>query len=179
MTNKNDGINRPLQQDNKMKCEDKMKKYAVYRIKDICNKTIYIGFSGTAMHRAADHIDNQKWQHEMASMDFEFYDTKIDAECSEILAIKRYRPKYNSTYNNDEPVKKAVNRHAKLIINQMKKWIENANTFRTPWNWDRMGEIERLKYEQNILKNKNEEWEKIMTQADAALKWIEWSEATS
>lgn len=73
-----------------------MKKYAVYRIKNIEGKSIYIGISGTVMRRAADHIENQKWQDEMASIDVEFFDNKIDAEMSEIIAIKRYRPKYNS-----------------------------------------------------------------------------------
>lgn len=177
MTNKNDGINRPPQQNNKMKCEDKMKKYAVYRIKDASNKTIYIGFSGSAMLRAANHIDNQKWQNEMSSMDFEFFDTKVDAECSEILAIKRYRPKYNTTYNNDEPVRKAVERHAKLVFNQMQKWMNNAETFTLPWGWDRMNEVERLKYETKILKEKKKEGYSLLTQANAALKWIKWCEA--
>lgn len=154
-----------------------MKKYAVYRIKDASNKTIYIGFSGTAMRRAADHIDNQKWQHEMSSMDFEFFDTKLDAECSEILAIKRYRPKYNTTYNNDEPVKKAVDRHAKLVINQMQKWIDNSGTFKLPWNWDRMDEVERLEYEAYMIRKSNEEGDDLLTQANAALKWLKWCEA--
>lgn len=151
-----------------------MKKYAVYKIKNDCNKIIYIGFSGSAMLRAANHIDNQKWQHEMSSMDFEFFDTKIDAECSEILAIKRYRPKYNVTYNNDEPVRKAVQRHIKTILREAQKWKETVLNFKPPWGWDNMDTMEKHHYKMKWHDSNAAKAEEILANGDSALRWLDW-----
>ena len=150
-----------------------MKKYAVYKIKNDCNKIIYIGFSGSAMLRAANHIDNQKWQHEMSSMDFEFFDTKIDAECSEILAIKRYRPKYNVTYNNDEPVRRAVDRHIKRVVREAQKFMKSAS-FSPPWGWQFMDEIEKLEYENRWHEERSIKADEILANSESALRWKKW-----
>lgn len=84
------------------------KKYALYRLKDHSNKTIYIGISGSPLRRLADHFDNMDWSHELSSIDIEYFDTRLHAEFAELIAVKYNRPKYNGTYNNDTPLVESI-----------------------------------------------------------------------
>lgn len=156
--------------------EDDMKKYAVYRIKNIEGKSIYIGISGTVMRRAADHIENQKWQDEMASIDVEFFDNKMDAEMSEIIAIKRYRPKYNSTYNNDEPVKSAVKKNIDCIIRECQEFSEN-NRMPIPhsWRYRTPSDEEVDKHMIDYTSKRLRKAQKLNAKLQDAQKWWDWA----
>ena len=156
--------------------EDDMKKYALYRIKNIEGKSIYIGISGTVMRRAADHIENQKWQDEMASIDVEFFDNKMDAEMSEIIAVKRYRPKYNGTYNNDEPAKSAVKKRIRCLRQEAEDFIKNNHIpMKQHWRIWKPSEEELLRHKSAYMAKRIRKADKMIAQLEDAQKWWDWA----
>jgi predicted GIY-YIG superfamily endonuclease len=153
------------------------KKYALYRIKNDEGKSIYIGISGTAMRRVADHIDNKKWQSEISSIDVEYFDNKIDAEMSEILAVKRYRPKYNGTYNNSEPAKSAVKKKIMCYQREAEEFVKNSDHIPTKQHWRiwKPSEEELLKHKTEFMEKRGRKAVRLLSQLEDCQKWWEWA----
>lgn len=71
----------------------------LYRIYGHDDSLLYIGISGNPGRRFKEHQGNQPWWGEASNASFEHFETRLEAEQAEPLAIQSEFPKYNKVHN--------------------------------------------------------------------------------
>ncbi|GGV45971.1 GntR family transcriptional regulator [Streptomyces spectabilis] len=72
---------------------------ALYRLYDVDDRLLYVGISGAPKMRMKAHAADKPWWPEVATRDFEWFDTREQAAEAEVEAIRQQQPLHNHTHN--------------------------------------------------------------------------------
>ncbi|WP_372344689.1 GntR family transcriptional regulator [Streptomyces sp. KL116D] len=72
---------------------------ALYRLYDEDDRLLYVGISSEPKKRMKAHAADKPWWPEVATRDFEWFDTRAEAADAEVETIRREQPAYNHTHN--------------------------------------------------------------------------------
>lgn len=76
---------------------------ALYRLYDSGNQLLYVGISNNPESRWKSHLyGTADWPRLASSRTDEWFDTRVDAEAAEVIAIKAEQPRFNGTHNFTE-----------------------------------------------------------------------------
>lgn len=81
----------------------------LYRFYGSDGQLLYVGISLSAAHRASQHRAEKPWWPDVARMDVEHFDNRVDAARAEMVAIKAEHPRYNIVGANQREVGEYVN----------------------------------------------------------------------
>lgn len=69
----------------------------LYRFYDHADRLLYVGISLHAAQRAAEHRADKQWWSDVARMDVEHLNSRVEALEAELIAIRSERPIHNVT----------------------------------------------------------------------------------
>lgn len=75
----------------------------LYRMYDAVGALLYVGITNRPDLRFAQHAADKPWWREVVTIKKQWFDTRVQAERAEIIAIKRERPRYNIEHNMSNP----------------------------------------------------------------------------
>ena len=81
----------------------------IYRFKDINNNVIYVGYTGQTLsqrmqqHFTKGHLPKECYK-SIASIEYQKYNTKADAQIMEVIYINKYKPKYNKLNKQNDSI---------------------------------------------------------------------------
>lgn len=110
---------------------------AVYRVFNLEGELLYIGSSNNPRIRCYQHASTKRWWSEVASRTEEWFDTRVEAELVEKVAVGVEKPRYNVQHT---PLHRKVSAHREeMTPKEAALWAvtrdkEPKNLGRKPWH---------------------------------------------
>ena len=102
-----------------------MKRTALYRHFDKDGALLYVGISLNPLTRIKQHNDQSFWAHDAVRMETEWFETKLEAQKAEMVAIRKEKPKHNIVRYGVSPKLEETEEPAKLFL-VLPAWLKTS-----------------------------------------------------